>query len=76
MPICSHCHQRMFQLTPRQLELLRQFTASPGATNGELASRLFISERTVKKHLQDIYRALGVQNRSECLAKILNHRVE
>jgi DNA-binding NarL/FixJ family response regulator len=59
-------------LTPRQIELLQRLIASPGATNRDLAGQMSVSERTVKKHFYDIYRAMGVQNRSECLVLLLN----
>lgn len=44
---------------------------NPGATNRELARQMQVSERTVKKHFYDIYRTMGVQNRSECLVLLL-----
>lgn len=62
----------MCSLTPRQLELLERLIANPGATNRDLAGQMSVSERTVKKHFFDIYRAMGVQNRSECLVLLLN----
>ncbi len=40
-------------------------------TNAELAERLFVSRNTVKTHLRAIYRELGVESRSEAVAKAL-----
>ena len=34
-----------------------------GKTNKQMANELFISESTVKKHVNAIYRKLGVSNR-------------
>jgi len=39
-----------------------------GETNRRIAQRLHVSERTVRRHLQDIYRKLGVTNRIEAAA--------
>ncbi len=66
------CSNPVCQLTPRQAELLQRLAANPGATNRELARQLHISERTVKKHLQGIYRAMDVQSRTECLVLLLS----
>jgi len=54
------------QLTARQLEITE--LAARGRTNAELSATLGISENTVKKHLKDIFRRLGVSNRTELAA--------
>jgi hypothetical protein len=41
-----------------------------GLTNGAIAARLFISERTVESHLERIRRKLGFHHRSEVAAWI------
>jgi DNA-binding NarL/FixJ family response regulator len=53
----------LLDLTPRELEILRN--AADGASNGEIARRLLVTERTVKFHLTNAYRKLGVSNRTE-----------
>lgn len=50
-------------LTSRQLEILRLVAA--GSTNCEVARELWVTEQTVKFHLRNIYRKLGVANRTE-----------
>jgi DNA-binding NarL/FixJ family response regulator len=50
-------------LTQRELELLR--LVASGATNSHLAGQLFVTEQTVKFHLSNIYRKLGVANRTQ-----------
>jgi DNA-binding CsgD family transcriptional regulator len=50
-------------LTQRELELL--CLVASGATNSLLARQLFVTEQTVKFHLSNIYRKLGVANRTQ-----------
>ena len=40
---------------------------SEGATNSEIASRLYLSPHTIKEHTSSIYRKLGVRNRAEAV---------
>ena len=49
-------------LTERELEILRLVAA--GAPNGRIAAQLWITEQTVKFHLSNVYRKLGVSNRT------------
>ena len=48
-------------LTPRETELLRQVAS--GVSNREIAFRLQISPHTVKTHLYNVFRKIGVPNR-------------
>jgi DNA-binding NarL/FixJ family response regulator len=50
-------------LTGRELEILRY--VAMGRTNGQIAQTLWVTEQTVKFHLSNIYRKLGVANRTE-----------
>ena len=50
-------------LTARELEVLR--LVADGHTNGQIARRLWVTEQTVKFHLSNTYRKLGVSNRTE-----------
>ena len=50
-------------LTSRELEVLQLVAA--GLTNGEIAQKLWVTEQTVKFHLSNVYRKLGVGNRTE-----------
>jgi DNA-binding NarL/FixJ family response regulator len=50
-------------LTARELQVLR--LVAEGHTNVRVAEALFVSEQTVKFHLCNIYRKLGVGNRTE-----------
>ncbi len=48
-------------LTPRQREVLR--LVALGLSNADIASRLFISKETVKSHIAQLLRRLGVRTR-------------
>ena len=50
-------------LTDRELEILR--LVARGYTNGRIARELWVTEQTVKFHLSNTYRKLGVANRTE-----------
>lgn len=50
-------------LTTRELEIAT-LIAVDGLTNRQLASRLFISEKTVKVHVGNVLRKLGISQRS------------
>jgi len=50
-------------LTERELAILR--LVAEGMSNLDIASRLYVTEQTVKFHLSNIYRKLGVANRTE-----------
>jgi DNA-binding NarL/FixJ family response regulator len=54
-------------LTDQELEVLRMIAA--GATNKEIAEKLFWSEVTVKRKVQDILEKMGVANRAQAVAE-------
>jgi DNA-binding NarL/FixJ family response regulator len=53
------------KLSPREVEILHELES--GATNLEIAKRLFLSENTVKHHIRSILEKLGVENRHQAL---------
>ncbi len=57
---------RALGLSDREAEVL--LAAARGATNDEIARRLGISLGTVKKHLGNVYRKLGVRSRAAAAA--------
>ncbi|HEX5990414.1 MAG TPA: PAS domain-containing protein [Solirubrobacterales bacterium] len=56
-------------LSARQLEILA--LVADGLSNAEIASRLYLTESTVKWHVRKILRALGVANRAQAVAHYL-----
>ena len=53
-------------LTPREVEVLRLVAA--GASNREMAATLSRSERTIERHLENIYRKIDARNRADAVA--------
>ena len=58
-------------LTDSQLNVLQALTR--GLSNKEIARELWLSEQTVKFHLSNIYRALGVGSRAEAIRYAYQH---
>jgi DNA-binding NarL/FixJ family response regulator len=51
------------ELTPREVEVLKQ--VATGKRNRQIAEELFISEKTVKNHISNIFFKLEVNDRTE-----------
>ncbi len=60
-------------LTPHELQIAKLVVG--GASNRDLAAKLFISPRTVEAHLTTIFRKLGLRNRRELAASALENPV-
>jgi len=58
-------------LTDREIDVLKQ--AVNGLTNKQIGQHLFISDRTVQGHLQNIYQKLGVNSRTEAVSTALKY---
>ncbi len=58
-------------LAERELEVLQLLAA--GQRNRAISAKLFISENTVKFHLRNIFRKLGVGSRTEAIALAHSH---
>ena len=55
--------EKVSDLTRRELEVLKMIAS--GAFNKEIASTLNISERTVKNHVSNIFKKIGVSDRTQ-----------
>lgn len=60
-------------LSKRELSILEALQS--GASNAMIAKDLFLAEQTVKFHLTNIYRRLGVANRTEAVRHAYQHRL-
>ena len=60
------------ELSPQQRRVAELVAA--GRTNDEIARDLGIAEGTVRKHLERVYRRLGVRNRADAVAARLGAR--
>jgi DNA-binding NarL/FixJ family response regulator len=62
---------RELGLTRREVEILR--LAAEGLTNLQIAGRVWVTVQTVKFHLANTYRKLGVSNRTEASRRAQDH---
>lgn len=72
-PIRSAIERQNFGLTAREVELLEQL--KNGLTYDQIAANLFISNGTVRKHIENIYRKLQVNNKVEAVQKAAQNRI-
>jgi DNA-binding NarL/FixJ family response regulator len=62
-----------FELTPRENEVLQQM--AQGLTNKEIGEILFISEKTVKNHITNIFQKLRVADRTQAVLFAIKHHL-
>jgi DNA-binding NarL/FixJ family response regulator len=60
-------------LTEREVEVLR--LVAGGLTNNEIASELFLSAKTVSRHLSNIFTKIGVSSRAGATAFAFEHHL-
>jgi two-component system response regulator DegU len=70
----EQANEPMNSLTKREVEILR--LVAEGLTNEEIGKRIFISEKTVKTHLTNIFDKLKVNNRFKAALLIMNKNPE
>ena len=59
--------KKTLELTEREIEVLKLVIL--GYSNNEIGKKLFITNHTVKAHLTQIYKKLGVTNRTSAAIK-------
>jgi len=62
-----------FSLTERELEVLR--LVASGKSNHAIAVELVVSDHTVRRHLQNIFRKIGVSSRTAATAFAFEHNL-
>ena len=67
----AYTNDAIKMLTRRELEILR--LVAEGLTNEEIGKKIFISEKTVKTHLTNIFDKLKVNNRFKAALLIMGH---
>ncbi|HWL26221.1 MAG TPA: response regulator transcription factor [Ureibacillus sp.] len=60
-------------LTPREQDVLAELTK--GKSNREIASSLFVTEKTVKTHISNIFNKLDVQDRTQAALYAVKHNL-
>ncbi|MGH3478817.1 MAG: response regulator transcription factor, partial [Nocardioidaceae bacterium] len=60
-------------LSPREVEVLR--LVASGKTNQAIATELFLSERTVERHVSNILTKLDVGSRTAAAAYAFEHQI-
>jgi DNA-binding CsgD family transcriptional regulator len=58
-------------LTPTELDVVR--LVSDGLANNDIATRLFVSPRTVQTHLTHVYTKLGLTSRVQLVQEAARH---
>ncbi|HMM19565.1 MAG TPA: response regulator transcription factor [Selenomonadales bacterium] len=66
-------HGRDERLTLRELEVLQLI--AKGLSNHEIAQRLFLSEKTVKNHLTNIFRKIDVADRTQAVLYAIKNKI-
>lgn len=61
------------KLSAREIEVLRLI--GKGMSNAEIARELFLSEKTVKNHLTNIFRKIQVTDRTQAVLFAIKHKI-
>jgi len=61
------------RLSYREIEVLEM--VCKGLSNQEVAKKLFLSEKTVKNHLTNVFRKIGVADRTQAVLYAIKHKI-
>lgn len=63
-----------YKLSKREIEVVQEVVL--GLTNSQAAKRLFVTEKTIKLHLTNVYKKMGVKSRSQLIVKTMINKNE
>lgn len=72
-PLTPQQPRQDFGLSPREIELLEQL--KNGLTYEQLAQNMYISVGTVRKHIENVYRKLQVNNKVNAVKVAIDNRL-
>jgi len=65
--------ENVFQLSKREMEILQAI--SSGLSNLEISDKYFISEKTVKAHVYNLFKKMGVNSRTQAVKKAMDFHI-
>jgi len=65
--------ENVFQLSKREMEILQAI--SSGLSNLEISDKFFISEKTVKAHVYNMFKKMGVKSRTQAVKKATDFHI-
>ena len=70
-PLTDLSSEKLKMLSPREMEVMELISHS--MTNEEIADKLFLSPKTVKTHIRNIFEKAGIRNRVEAALLYARH---
>ncbi|MCP5049228.1 MAG: response regulator [bacterium] len=65
--------QNPYHLSNREIEILQ--TIASGLSNSEISNKLFISEKTVKAHINHLFKKMEVKSRTKAVKKAVEEHI-
>lgn len=74
----THSHRYVeprnpFNLSNREIEILQAIAS--GLSNSEISNKLFISEKTVKAHINHLFKKMSVKSRTKAVSKAVTEHI-